>query len=276
MLGRSGCIALRLDGAERDLTLGFTLPPPEKMRPFAGSAVWAEPMRRKTPGVLPADKLLAAEIGLAEAVDPARVIRLLEPLVTDRRKERLLEVIGQRLSGVSVIFDAPHDPHNGAAVIRSCEAFGVQTLHVVERRERFLAAGSVARGSQKWIDLQCHATADGAIQAARAAGLELVGAHPEGTLLPKDLAKIPRVALVLGNERDGIAADLARACDRHVRVPMRGFIDSLNVSVTAAILLSHAVEGRPGDLDEATRQRLYARGLFYSVEAAKDVLALLP
>ncbi len=233
-------------------------------------------MRRRTPGVLAADKLLAAEISLAEVTDPARVIRLLEPLVTDRRRERLLEVIGQRLGSVSVIFDAPHDPHNGAAVIRSCEAFGVQTLHVVERRERFLAAGSVARGSERWIDLRCHETAEGAIAAARALDLELIGAHPEGALFPADLAQIPRVALVLGNERDGIAKDLARACTRHVRVPMRGFIDSLNVSVTAAILLSHATHGRAGDLDVESRQRLYARGLFNSVAHAKDVLELLP
>ena len=226
--------------------------------------------------MLTARDLLLADIARAEVGDPARVIRLLEPLVTDRRRERLLEVIGQRLSSVSVIFDAPHDPHNGAAVVRSCEAFGVQTLHVVERKEAFLAAGSVARGSQKWIDLRCHEDAKSAIDAARAADLELVGAHPDGELCPKDLATLPRVALVLGNERDGIAADLEKACTRRVRVPMRGFIDSLNVSVTAAILLSHAIEGRPGDLDAATRQRLYARGLYFSVDRASEVLALLP
>jgi tRNA (guanosine-2'-O-)-methyltransferase len=197
---------------------------------------------------------------------------LLEPLVTERRRARILEVFARRLGSVAVMFDAPHDPHNGAAMIRSCEAFGVQYMHVVERRERFLAAGSVARSAQQWVDIVCHAGVAGAIRSARAAGLELVGAHPEGELLPHDLAAIPRVAIVMGNERDGIAEELANACTRRVRVPMRGFIESLNVSVTAAILLSAATAGRTGDLDEAARLRLYARGLYLSVPRARELL----
>jgi tRNA (guanosine-2'-O-)-methyltransferase len=158
-------------------------------------------------------------------------------------------------------------------VIRSCEAFGVQRLHVVERVERFLAAASVARSAEQWVDVICHKTAEEAATHAEQAGLELVGAHPEGELLPEDLAKIPRVAIVLGNERDGITADLAARCTRRVRVPMRGFVESLNVSVTAAILLSAATRDREGDLDEGARTRLYARGLFYSIRRARDVLA---
>jgi tRNA (guanosine-2'-O-)-methyltransferase len=144
---------------------------------------------------------------------------------------------------------------------------------VVERREHFLAAGSVARSAQQWVDIVCHAGVEGAIRSAKAAGLELIGAHPKGELLPQDLAHVPRVAIVMGNERDGIAEELSAACTRHVRVPMRGFIESLNVSVTAAILLSAATMGRAGDLDEAARQRLYARGLYLSVPKARDVLA---
>ena len=216
--------------------------------------------------------MLDATIARAEAHDAERVIAALEPLVYERRRERIQEVIGQRLESVSVLFDAPHDPHNGAAVLRSCEAFGVQYVHVVERTEHFLAAKSVAKGSQTWVDVLCHATATEAVEAAKRSGLELVSTHPDGELLPRDLASIPRLALVLGNERDGITDDLAKACARSVRVPMRGFIESLNVSVTAAILLSAAVEGRAGDLDPATRRRMYARALYTTVDRADDVL----
>ncbi len=229
-------------------------------------------MRRRTPGVLTAREMLEATIARAEAEDAERVIGLLEPLVLERRRERLQEVIGKRLESVSVLFDAPHDPHNGAAVLRSCEAFGVQYVHVIERTEHFLAAASVAKGSQRWVDVICHARAEEAVADARRLGLELVSTHPDGELLPKDLATIPRLALVLGNERDGITDDLARACSRSVRVPMRGFIESLNVSVTAAILLSAATEGREGDLDPPTRRRMYARGLYNTVDKADEVL----
>lgn len=220
------------------------------------------------------DALLPRRIAAIEKHDPARVIRLLEPLVLDRRRERLLAVIDSRLASVTVVFDAPHDPFNGAAVVRSCEAFGVQTVHVVERNEKFLTAGSVARGAQKWVDVVAHTKVSDAVRALREAGMELVGAHPEGELLPEDLGAIPRLAIVLGNERDGIAEELDAACSRRVRVPMRGFIDSLNVSVTAAILLERATRARPGDLSEAERQRLYARGLYFSVQKADSVLTL--
>jgi tRNA (guanosine-2'-O-)-methyltransferase len=81
-----------------------------------------------------------------------------------------------------------------------------------------------------------------------------------------------RVCLVLGNEREGIHDELAQACSARVRVPMRGFAESLNVSVTAAILLHAATQGRKGDLDEAAQRRLYARGLYLSVPRADEVL----
>ena len=229
-------------------------------------------MRRRTPGVIGEEALVEERIADAEATDPARVVRLLEPLVGDRRRARLREVIARRLGSVSVIFDAPYDPHNGAAVVRTCEAFGVQTIHVVQRKETFLAASSVSKGAEKWVDVLTYDGSAGAIAAVRADAMEMVGADPEGELAPEDLAAIPRLCLVLGNERDGITADLGAACTRRVRVPMRGFIDSLNVSVTAAIMLSHATKNRVGDLDAATRLRLYARGLYFTVPKADQVL----
>lgn len=231
-------------------------------------------MRRRTPGVQTAHDALPGKLAAAEAHDPERVIRMLEPLVLDRRRERLAEVIARRLASVTVLFDAPHDPHNGAAVLRTCEAFGVQKLHVIERKETFLSAGSVSKGAEKWVDVRTYASAAPALAELDRLGMELVAADadPSAELVPADLCTIPRLCVVLGNERDGIAEELVAACKRRVRVPMRGFIDSLNVSVTAAILLSHAVEGRMGDLPEADRRRLYARGLYFSVPKAADVL----
>lgn len=229
-------------------------------------------MRRKTPGVVSGKDLIPALIKRVENIDPARVVSLLEPLVLERRAQRMRDVIDQRLSSVQVVFDAPHDPHNGAAVVRSCEAFGVQFVHVIERLESFLAAPSVARGSEKWVDLRHWTNVEDVVAHMKSEGMELVAASADGELTPHDLASIPRLALVLGNERDGIAASLAAACSRRVRVPMRGFVESLNVSVSAAILLSQATHGRKGDLSEEDRLRLYARGLYFTVDKADDVL----
>jgi tRNA (guanosine-2'-O-)-methyltransferase len=226
-------------------------------------------MRRRSAGVTPGDEVMTDARPVCE-VDPERVIALLEPLILEARRRRFEEVIGNRLASVTVILDAPHDPHNGAAVVRSCEAFGVHTLHVVESRERFLVARSVARSAEKWAQLRCHTAAREAIAAV--AGFELVAARADGDLLPQDLASIPKLALVLGNERDGVGPELASACTRSVRVPMRGFVESLNVSVTAAILLAAATTGRPGDLHPDDRRRLYARCLRTSVAHADEIL----
>lgn len=230
-------------------------------------------MRRRSEGVINGDELVPRLIARAETHDSERIIGLLEGMVTERRRERLLEVVNSRLSSVQVLFDAPHDPHNGAAVVRSCEAFGVQHVNVVERREPFLLATSVSRGCEKWVDLRRYPTAAAGAARLLSEGFELVGAAADGELAPAELAAIPKLAIVLGNERDGIGAELEAACSRRVRVPMRGFVESLNVSVTAAILLSSATTGRPGDLSHADRRRLYARGLYLSVERAEEILA---
>jgi tRNA (guanosine-2'-O-)-methyltransferase len=218
-------------------------------------------MRRHSEGVLVGGQALAPELP-----HPAReIIATLEPFVTEARAARLKHVLGHRLASVALVVDALHDPHNGAALVRTCDAFGVQCIHAIERKEPIAIAATVAKGSQKWITLLRHENGDACVQSLRESGHELIATHPEGELLPDDLAYVPRVALVLGNEREGIAPELRAACVRSVRVPMVGFVESLNVSVTAAILLHAATRGRPGDLDDATREALYARALWLTV-----------
>jgi tRNA (guanosine-2'-O-)-methyltransferase len=201
------------------------------------------------------------------------VIQLLEPLVFERRREAMRQVVERRVGSVVVVLDAPHDPHNGSAIIRTCEAFGIQDLYVVARREPFVISRKITQGTERWVDVHCHRDPGRAANELGAGGYELVGTHPDGELLPDDLASIPRFGLVFGNEHDGICAELDRATRRSVRVPMRGFVESLNLSVTAGILLAAATRTRAGDLPEQARLRLYARGLLRTVSRADDVLA---
>jgi len=219
------------------------------------------------------DVLLAGENGPIQLPgSPDEIIAALEQFATDERVARIKGVLSKRLESVAVVVDSLHDPHNGAAIVRSCDAFGIQYLHAIERHEPFAAARAVARGSQKWIDVVRHLSEKGCIAALAASGHTLVATHPDGDLIPEDLAKLPKVALVLGNEQIGIASGLRAACMRAVRVPMVGFVESLNVSVTAAILMYAATRGREGDLSPDTLRTLYARGLFLSVSRAEERL----
>lgn len=230
-------------------------------------------MRRRSPGATRIAEEQQKVVAAMALYDPHQVIAVLEGLVLEQRRAKLLRVIEGRLRSVTVVMDAPHDPFNGAAVIRSCDAFGVAQMHVVERKDAFLAARAVARGSEQWVDVKTYGVVAEAVTALRAGGYELCATHPEGKLLPGDLATRPRVAIVLGNERDGIGHDLAVSCENSVRIPMRGFAESLNVSVTAAILLEHATRDRPGDLLQEERDVLFARALVLSVQHSAEILA---
>lgn len=231
-------------------------------------------MRRTTPGVSATEELFGAHIKRAESHDPERVIGVLEPMVTEGRRARLMEVIGRRLGSVAVFLDGPYDPHNGAAVVRSCEAFGVQAVHVVEQPAiPFALARSVSRGAEKWVDLYRHRSPATAIAWAARHEIPLIATHPEGELTPQALAGMPRVGLVLGNEREGIRPEMLKACVGRVRVSMRGFVESLNMSVTAAVLLHDVTAERRGDLDPVSCRRLYARGLYLTLPKAEEILA---
>jgi tRNA (guanosine-2'-O-)-methyltransferase len=205
-------------------------------------------------------------------IDAEKVILALEPFATEQRIARLQQVFADRMASVTVVLDEIIDPHNGAALLRTCEALGIARMNVVAQQAAFLAHAGVAKGTHKWVEVRPHRDAHSCVAALRGEGMVLVGAHPRGDLTPRDLAKLPRVALVLGNEHAGISATLTDACDHNVRVPMRGFAESLNVSVSGAILLAYATEGRAGDLPEAERRRLYARGLAVSVPHAAALL----
>ncbi|MFZ5895359.1 MAG: TrmH family RNA methyltransferase [Myxococcota bacterium] len=229
-------------------------------------------MRRSSEGVLPAEELYCERAPWDSRLGLEQVIEALEPWVTAERKARLWSVIGARISSVTVVMDAPHDPHNAAAVVRTCEAFGLPEIHIVPRAEKPLMARSVSRGAEHWVDVTIHANPNAAIAALRAQGFTLVATHPSGELTKEDLAKVPRLALLLGNEHDGLREELTRAADHSVRIPMRGFVESLNVSVAAAVLLSAATEQRAGDLALAHKRALYARGLYRSLPRAADLL----
>ena len=203
----------------------------------------------------------------------AEVISLLEPMVLEPRRERILAVLKRRLGCLTLVLDSPHDPHNGAAILRTSEALGLHRVHIVASSEPFMASARVSKGTHRWLRVNEHPSAADARRVLDEQGFELIATHPEGELAATELAEIPRLALVFGNELEGISAELKAGCVRSVRVPMRGFVESLNVSVAAGILLAHATAGRPGDLGPQEFELAYASSLFNSVTRAADVLA---
>lgn len=206
------------------------------------------------------------------AYSAEEVITALEPLVIPTRRERLQAVLARRIGSVALLLDGIRDPYNGVALLRTCEALGVQDVHLVEHGDPFLVSRRVTQGAHHWLDIHHHPEPGEALLAIRRSNHALVLAHPAGELDPGDLAALERVCIVLGNEHDGVCDAIASACSRSVRVPMVGFAESLNVSVTGGILLAQATRGRLGDLSSEVRRLLYAKALFRTVSRAREVL----
>ncbi len=201
------------------------------------------------------------------------VIAALDPLLSGARRERIESVIAARSRSVLPVLDGLIDPHNVAAVLRSADAFGVQEVHLIEGEVPFLASNRIAQGTERWVDVVRHASAHGCVTALRERGYRVYVAAMNGAVQPEDLASEARVAVVFGNEHAGVRAELSALADDTYTIPMRGFVQSLNVSVAAAITLASAMRGRRGDLSTQERLTLHARYLLSSVPRAQEIVA---
>ena len=187
------------------------------------------------------------------------------------RRERIDRVVAERTRTLTVVIEAFCDPQNVNAVLRTCEAFGVQELHVIEGLEKpYDRNKKISQNADKWLDVVRWKTTAECLDALRGRGFAVYATHLDAAARPLgELSFAGKVALVFGNESRGVSEDaLARADARYV-IPMRGFSQSLNVSVAAAVSLHHAVarreaeRGRHGDLTEAEADELRHR--FYGL-----------
>jgi tRNA (guanosine-2'-O-)-methyltransferase len=213
------------------------------------------------------------------AAPPDVVCAALAPLLVDGRRERIDAVVEARLGGLTLVIENLHDPHNGAAVLRSAEAFGLGEVHVVEGVEPFRFSSEVTQGCEKWIDVRRHASFAAAELDLRASGFALYAAVPGADSTIADLDFSRPAALLIGNERAGLTPEALAAADQRFAVPLVGMTRSLNLSVAAALVLAPAAErrrqclGRAGDLDEAARLALRARFYAASVRGAAEIVA---
>lgn len=209
---------------------------------------------------------------------PAAVCAALAPLLTAERVARIERVLAARLGSVATIVEDTYDPHNAAATIRTTEALGLQELHVVDRNDRFATPKGVTLGAHRWIDLARWPDAEAAAAALRGRGFRVVATQPGAARTIDDIDVATPLAVMFGNEHAGLTEAARHACDDAIAVPMFGFTESYNLSVTVALAMSRLAQRRrayldaPGDLDDARRDRLRARWFASSVRAASAIL----
>jgi tRNA (guanosine-2'-O-)-methyltransferase len=200
------------------------------------------------------------------------VIAALSPVVTTERLQRIKQVVEARTDNLAVVLDRIADPHNASAVLRSAEAFGVQNVHAIVGEQSFLAARGVAKGTERWLDVARYQSALECARRLKAEGHEIYVAAMGGRASLDDLKRIPKLAVAFGNEHRGVSEDLREVADGTFSIPMRGFVESLNVSVAAAITMQTLTDGRRPGLDPTRRRELLARFLMNSVRNADRVI----
>ena len=206
-------------------------------------------------------------------------IDYLAEFVLPERFATLQRAADSRTHYLTVLAENMFHGQNSAALMRHCEAFGVQRLHTVETVCPFEPNPTIARGTEQWVDLVRHASTGEALQHLRARGYRIVATTPHrGSSTPEtfDVARGPFV-LVFGTEHAGISDEVIAAADEFLRIPMCGMVESLNVSASAAILL-YQLAGRMRrtvdgwQLGEEARTELLYRWMYASVKDAPQIL----
>jgi tRNA (guanosine-2'-O-)-methyltransferase len=215
---------------------------------------------------------------LIEAHGPDAICAALEPMLTPERIARIDAVLAARLTSVVTVVEDTYDPHNAAATIRTTEAFGLGELHAIEPNQRFAAAKGVTRGSHKWVDIHRWKRAEDAVGALHTRGFKVYATLPGAPFSIENVDVSTPIAIAFGNEHSGLTPEAVQACDGAVGVPMFGFSESFNLSVTVALAMSRVAArrraqiGSTGDLPEAERRRLRARWFALKIRGAEGVL----
>ncbi len=181
--------------------------------------------------------------------------------MTVRRRERVWDVLGRRQPDLTVLAENVHKPHNLSAMLRSCDAVGIGTVHAVWPTGGVPTYNATSASAEKWVELMVHGDTRGAIAHLRSAGMRVYAAHLSDAATDyRQVDYSVPCAVVFGNEKEGVSPEAAELADQHVIIPMLGMIQSLNVSVATAVILF-----------EAQRQRL-AAGLYDEPRVAREEL----
>ena len=161
---------------------------------------------------------------------------------TQERCARIREVLEKRQPDLTLVMDNIHDPHNVSAILRSCDAFGVYKVHLYYTTEAFpTIGGKTSASSRKWVYREKHTDPGETLETLRSQGFRIAGTGfgPQAIPLTQwDLSQPS--AIILGNEHSGISPELKAGIDTELFIPMQGMVQSLNVSVAAAVILYEA------------------------------------
>jgi tRNA (guanosine-2'-O-)-methyltransferase len=174
--------------------------------------------------------------------DTQALIDFLGRYLTDSRRLTIERVLDQRTRYLTLVLEDIYQSHNASAVVRTCECMGIQDLHIVESKSKYSVNKKVLMGSNKWMNLIRYKEKDKSNIAAcykqlKSDGYRIIATHPSAGISIDDLPIDSKIAVVMGNELKGITKFALENADETVRIPMFGFTESMNISVSAALCI---------------------------------------
>lgn len=165
---------------------------------------------------------------------------------TPQRVARMAKALAHRQDDLTLVLDNIHDPHNVSAIYRSCDAFGASRVHLYYTKTAFPALKLKTSGSaRKWVESMRHASYESLQNELRAGGFQILATSFSEKAKPlRQWSFLKPTAIIMGNEHSGVTDELLHLADGELFIPMHGLIQSLNVSVAAAVILAEAARQR--------------------------------
>lgn len=202
------------------------------------------------------------------------LLTYLEGFLTESRKERFLEVLSKRTNFLTVAIEDVYQLHNTSAVVRSCDSFGIQSVHVIEERYEKRLDKNISMGAQQWVDVDQYPSTSKCIDTLRKKGYRIVATTPHDSSYPLEAFELKeKTALFFGTEWHGLTNEVKEKADDFLHIPMVGFSESLNVSVSVAIILqSLTTRLRESNLPwRLTEEELLAKRMDWTKKSIKNV-----
>ena len=179
-------------------------------------------------------------------MDKQELLVKLQPFISEERMQKFDLILANRTRHFTVAVENIFQSHNASAVMRNCDCFGVQDLHVIANDNQYELSKHVAMGAEKWVDMHSYYKKENntqdCIDAIKSQGYQIVATtpHTDDVLLPDfDISK--KSAFFFGTEKEGLSDLVMDQADEYVRIPMYGFTESYNISVSAALVLHDVV-----------------------------------
>ncbi len=198
----------------------------------------------------------------------------LEGFLTDNRKERFEQVLANRTNHFTIAVEDVFQFHNTSAVMRSCEVFGVQEINIVEQRFGKNIDKEIAMGAQKWVDINKFENISHCIKTLKEKGYQIIATTPHNdSCLLHEFDVTQKSALFFGTEKEGLSEEVMGQADGFLKIPMVGFTESLNISVSAAIIIQDITTRlRQSNVNwQLTEEELLEKRLLWAKNTIKDI-----